>query len=152
MTSLRAFELRPGMFVLVHPIKEHGEGPPELRRVRAIEAGVPSKDTYTIRFHGRPPRFLRFDDRLDVAVDRMSLIEFIEASGTPMAPHHRALIEVYTPEMQRERAAEKQASRDQDAADLASGRKTREQLTRENGAFAFPPGSVRITYPKGGKF
>jgi hypothetical protein len=30
------------------------------------------------------------------------------------------------------RAAEKQASRDQDAADLASGRKSREQLWREN--------------------
>ncbi len=31
------------------------------------------------------------------------------------------------------RAAEKQASRDQDEADLASGAKTREQLRRENG-------------------
>ncbi len=30
------------------------------------------------------------------------------------------------------RAAEKQASRDQDAADLASGKKTRAQLWREN--------------------
>lgn len=30
------------------------------------------------------------------------------------------------------RAAEKQASRDRDAADLASGAKTREQLWREN--------------------
>ena len=35
-----------------------------------------------------------------------------------------------------ERAREKQASRDQDAADLASGRKTREQLKRENSATA----------------
>lgn len=34
-----------------------------------------------------------------------------------------------------ERAREKQASRDQDAADLASGKKTREQLRRENGMF-----------------
>lgn len=32
-----------------------------------------------------------------------------------------------------ERAREKQASRDQDVADLASGKKTREQLRRENG-------------------
>lgn len=35
-----------------------------------------------------------------------------------------------------ERAREKQASRDQDAADLASGAKTREQLHAENAAFA----------------
>jgi hypothetical protein len=36
-----------------------------------------------------------------------------------------------------QRAREKQASRERDEADLASGRKTREQLRRENGAFAF---------------
>ena len=35
-----------------------------------------------------------------------------------------------------ERAREKQASRDQDAADLASGAKTREQLHAENAALA----------------
>lgn len=33
----------------------------------------------------------------------------------------------------KERAREKQASRDQDARDLASGKKTREQLCEENG-------------------
>lgn len=38
----------------------------------------------------------------------------------------------------------KQDSRDQDAADLASGRKTRKQLRAENGAFNFP--RVRIHY------
>jgi hypothetical protein len=40
-----------------------------------------------------------------------------------------------------ERAREKQASRDADARALASGEKSREQLTRENGLF--PPGRVR---------
>jgi hypothetical protein len=34
-----------------------------------------------------------------------------------------------------ERQAEKQRARDQDAADLASGRKTREQLREENSLF-----------------
>jgi len=49
-----------------------------------------------------------------------------------------------------ERAREKQASRDRDAADLASGRKSAEQLNRENGgAFAFP--RVRIHHKSGGK-
>jgi len=38
----------------------------------------------------------------------------------------------------------KQASRDQDAADLASGRKSREQLRVENSAFSFPHVRVRI--------
>lgn len=42
--------------------------------------------------------------------------------------------EHYDPER---RAREKQASRERDEADLASGRKTREQLRRESGAFAF---------------
>jgi hypothetical protein len=42
-----------------------------------------------------------------------------------------------------ERAREKQASRDHDARDLASGNKSREQLRRENGHFAFP--HVRIS-------
>lgn len=35
-----------------------------------------------------------------------------------------------------ERAREKQAAREQDAADLASGAKTREQLRAENATFA----------------
>lgn len=38
-----------------------------------------------------------------------------------------------------ERACEKQAAREQDAADLASGAKTREQLHAENAAFAGYP-------------
>ncbi len=42
-----------------------------------------------------------------------------------------------------ERAREKQRSRDEDARALASGEKTREQLRRENGVFAFP--HVRIS-------
>jgi len=36
----------------------------------------------------------------------------------------------------RERAAEKQASRDEDARRLAAGEVTREQLSRENSPFA----------------
>jgi len=34
------------------------------------------------------------------------------------------------------RQREKQASRDRDAEDLAAGRKTREQLARDNGSFS----------------
>jgi hypothetical protein len=37
-----------------------------------------------------------------------------------------------------ERAREKQASREQDARDLASRKKSREQLRQENGHFVFP--------------
>jgi hypothetical protein len=46
------------------------------------------------------------------------------------------------------RAAEKQASRDEDARALASGEKTREQLRAENSAFAFPRDRIRLTPPK----
>lgn len=42
----------------------------------------------------------------------------------------------------RERAREKQASRDSDARDLASGAKSREQLRRENGVFALPDAQI----------
>ena len=42
----------------------------------------------------------------------------------------KSTVRNYDPE---ERAREKQAARDADAAALASGAKTREQLTRENG-------------------
>lgn len=41
--------------------------------------------------------------------------------------------ETYDP---RERAREKQRSRDQDAEDLRTGKKTREQLTKENSPFS----------------
>jgi hypothetical protein len=43
-----------------------------------------------------------------------------------------------------ERAREKQASRDADAQASADGTKTREDLRRENGAFAFP--NARIDF------
>jgi hypothetical protein len=42
----------------------------------------------------------------------------------------------------KERAREKQLSRDQDERDLASGTKTREQLRRENGIFVFPDARI----------
>lgn len=47
-----------------------------------------------------------------------------------------------------ERARQKAAAREQDRLDLESGRKTREQLRKENGAFGFPPGSVRIDFTR----
>src|ERR1044072_7596530 len=42
------------------------------------------------------------------------------------------------------RAAEKQASRDEDARALASGEKSRAQLKAENGAFSFPRDRIRL--------
>ena len=47
-----------------------------------------------------------------------------------------------------ERAREKQISREEDARALASGEKSREQLRRENGHFAFA--NVRVS-PRGAK-
>jgi hypothetical protein len=44
---------------------------------------------------------------------------------------------------QQERAREKQLSRDADARALASGEKSRDELRRENGHFAFR--NVRVT-------
>jgi hypothetical protein len=38
----------------------------------------------------------------------------------------------------KERSREKQRSRDEDARALASGQKSRDELRRENGHFAFP--------------
>jgi hypothetical protein len=48
--------------------------------------------------------------------------------------------EDFSPE---ERAREKQRSRDEDARALASGEKSRDDLRRENGHFAFP--NVRVS-------
>lgn len=48
----------------------------------------------------------------------------------------------------KQRAAEKQASREEDERRLAAGEITREELAKENGAFAFPPDRVIIHYPK----
>jgi hypothetical protein len=44
----------------------------------------------------------------------------------------------------RVRAAEKAESRAEDVRALASGEKSVEDLRRENGAFAFPRGQVRL--------
>lgn len=55
-------------------------------------------------------------------------------SGLRYAYHPVDLVEVGTYDPT-QRAREKQASRDQDEADLASGKKTRDDLRRENGAF-----------------
>ena len=46
------------------------------------------------------------------------------------------------------RAQQKQRSRDADAQALASGEKTREQLRRENGAFAFPRERVTVHFSR----
>lgn len=43
-----------------------------------------------------------------------------------------------------ERAKQKQASRDKDAEDLASGLKSTEDLRKENGKFAFPDAVVDL--------
>lgn len=48
----------------------------------------------------------------------------------------------------RQRALEKQRSREADVQALASGEKTRDQLRDENGAFAFPPERVRLDVPR----
>jgi hypothetical protein len=45
---------------------------------------------------------------------------------------------------QAQRAREKQASRDEDDRALALGLKSREQIARKNGAFAFPRERLRI--------
>ena len=50
-------------------------------------------------------------------------------------------VESYNPA---ERAREKAASREADERALASGAKSRQQLSRENGAFAFPPERIRL--------
>ena len=44
----------------------------------------------------------------------------------------------------KERAREKQRSREEDARALASGEKSREQLQRENGHFSFPNARVSL--------
>lgn len=43
-----------------------------------------------------------------------------------------------------ERAQQKRISREQDANDLASGAKSREQLRQERSAFAFPRKRIRL--------
>jgi hypothetical protein len=43
-----------------------------------------------------------------------------------------------------ERALEKRISRENDAKDLASGAKSREQLRQERSAFAFPRKRIRL--------
>lgn len=59
-----------------------------------------------------------------------------------------SLMRTYDPQ---ERAREKARSRAADAAALAEGTKTREELCRENASFAFPRALVRLTY-RGRKF
>ena len=48
----------------------------------------------------------------------------------------------------KQRALEKQRSRDADEQALASGDKSQAQLREENGAFAFPPERVRLDVPR----
>lgn len=50
----------------------------------------------------------------------------------------------------KERAREKEVSRQKDAEALASGEKTVEQLRKENSAFAFPRDRIKLTTPKRG--
>lgn len=60
-------------------------------------------------------------------------------------PRTSGTVQTFDP---KQRAAEKQASRDEDARALASGEKTVADLRRENSAFAFPRDRVRLTPPK----
>lgn len=46
----------------------------------------------------------------------------------------------------KKRAEEKQKSRDQDEEDLRTGKITREELRKKNGAFAFPKGYAKIMW------
>jgi hypothetical protein len=48
----------------------------------------------------------------------------------------------------KQRALEKQLSREADARALASGEKTRDQLRAENGAFAFPRERVHVDFSR----
>jgi hypothetical protein len=50
-----------------------------------------------------------------------------------------------------ERAREKALSREDDARALATGEKSRVDLRRENAAFAFPRGAIRVDF-SGRKF
>lgn len=50
------------------------------------------------------------------------------------------------------RSKQKAASREADARALETGKKTREQLRKENGAFAFPRARVRLGKPTRSKF
>lgn len=61
----------------------------------------------------------------------------------PGGPHFVVMAGVPERFDPRERAREKQLSRDEDARALASGEKSRKELQRENGHFAFP--NVRIS-------
>ncbi len=51
-----------------------------------------------------------------------------------------------------ERAREKAASREADERALASGEKTREQLRKENGSFAFPRAIIRFDLLRGKRY
>lgn len=58
-----------------------------------------------------------------------------------MPPAMKPSVNSYSPA---ERAREKAASREEDVRALASGEKSREQLSAENGAFAFPRDRIRL--------
>ena len=91
---------------------------------------------------------LPFPVRWDHVVGLEGLIEvpFESRREQRIAPCKRGILT-----FSEKRTLEKAESRQQDADDLASGRKTREQLRKENGAFAFPPELVTVDY-SGRKF
>lgn len=73
-----------------------------------------------------------------------------EVSTEFQAPLRRRVSPPIFPSVERvhfdlkERASEKQLSREADVRALAFGEKDRDELARENGAFAFPRERVRI--------
>jgi hypothetical protein len=79
-------------------------------------------------------------DRAMLLDVRARLLRAMDRAGIPRPP-------TFDPA---ERAREKQASRDQDAHDIATGVRTVEQVRRDNGAFAFPRERIRLTRPKRG--
>ncbi len=86
---------------------------------------------------------LPFPIRWDHAIGLEGLIEvpFEARREQQIAPCERGPLRFF--ELH---AIEKTESRQRDADDLVSGQKTREQLRKENGAFSFPPGAVRLDY------
>lgn len=69
-------------------------------------------------------------DRDFFAMNRVNAKRMAQGSMTRFSPSNRA--------------REKQASRDQDAAAIASGEKTAAQVSEENGSFAFPGARIRL--------
>lgn len=83
---------------------------------------------------------LELDVKIERARERLANLLAIKA-GEPL-PY------VSKETLDERRAREKKESRDQDAADLASGKKTQEDLRKENGIFALPDATINFNKAK----